>query len=163
MRRSIWIVAIVIVSTIFLGCAQEPTISDQERSEKLADAVSLANAVGAVMVTTVGIGGIPHTMIAGEMNQAGFDSVTLTDWSCPQTAANVINQDQTNSRSVSIAIWDTSQNLGYQLLGHLKTADQNLPVMQVEYKNTITASISKVLALSKKDHSDKEELEGVNP
>ena len=154
LRLSILIISILL---LFGGCSQEPLISDIARSERLADAISLAETGAKIFITTIGAGGVPHLMIAKRLTQTGKNSILVSEWDCPRTLYNLMNQDQTSSSSVSIVVCDEALDEGYQLLGNLKDKASENALDQAQAGSMMMVYINKALAFSEKPHSDVEE------
>lgn len=80
--------------------------------EKTKEAIILAQQVGHVFLATPNLDGMPHVTAAGRLESAHTGHVSVTEWLCPDTIANL----RTN-KHVSIVVWDNDTDTGYQLLG----------------------------------------------
>ncbi len=148
----------IFVLLLLFGCSPELPLSENSRNENVDTAIALAKNGGKIFVSTVGLDGMPHLMIAGAIIKTGQNSVSVTEWDCPRTLSNLINLDQTSSRSVSIVIWDEAQDIGYQLLGSfIRETSPGSPALLPPIENTINVYVSTVLKFSMKTHNDVEE------
>ena len=133
------------------------------KKEKLEKVTCLAEKAGYVFIATADAAGQPHLAAAGKLGLADEDCVTVTEWFCPGTVANL----HTN-KCVSIVVWAKDSDSGYQLLGRLeKTEDLGVldgyapglegepPLPQVEKQLLIR--IEKILDFKLAPHSDVEE------
>ena len=158
MNKPLSLFIVVSAFLLFFSCSSEPSISELARDEKVDTAVALAKDRGRIFVSTVGIDGMPHLMIAGTIAKTGQNSVSVTEWECPRTSSNLINQDQTSSRSVSIVIWDEAQDTGYQLLGScIRGTPPGSLSPQPPIEETMNVYVSTALKFSRTSHSDVEE------
>lgn len=87
------------------------------KTNRLKEAVALAKKTGHVLLATADGHGMPHIAAAGQIEQIGQDRIAVSEWFCPGTVKNL----QTN-RHLSIVVWDSIDDCGCQLLGHLETA-----------------------------------------
>ena len=85
-------------------------------TQRLQQAVDLAKKVGRVMLATSDSQGRPHMAAASKLELAEDNCVTVTEWFCPGTVANLAE-----NKYVSIIVWDESCDSGYQMLGRLET------------------------------------------
>ena len=151
--------SLVFLSMILcVSCTEEPSIGGNARNEKVDTAVAIAKDRGRIFVSTVGLDGVLHLMIAGAIAKTGQNSISVTEWECPRTSSNLINQDQAGSRSVSIVIWDEAQDEGYQLLGSvIRGTSPGSLSPQPPIEETMNVYVSAALKFSKTYHNDKEE------
>lgn len=84
------------------------------KAEKLGEVVHLAEKVGHVFVATADPGGMPHITAAGKLELAPEGRVTVTEWFCPGTVANLHA-----NKCISVVVWAKDFDSGYQLLGRL--------------------------------------------
>lgn len=129
---------------------------------KLEKAVSLAKKVGYVFIATANAEGISHIAAAGKMELSGKGCVSVTEWFCSQTVANL-----QENKCTSIVVWDPASDNGYQLLGQLEKVEdsgildgyvpneEKLHLPQVERKLLI--KIEKILDFRCGPHSDTED------
>lgn len=88
------------------------------KTEKLKEAVTLAEKVGYVLVTTADVTGLPHVAAAAKMALLPEQRVAVEGWFCPTTALNVQEK-----RRIALVVWDASQDTGYQLLGEVEKVE----------------------------------------
>jgi hypothetical protein len=133
------------------------------KAEKLGEVVHLAEKVGHVFVATADPGGMPHVAAAGKLELAPEDRVTVTEWFCPGTVANLhVN------KCISVVVWAKDPDSGYQLLGRLdKIKDLGIldgfapglegepPLPQVEKQLLI--KVEKIIEFKLGPHSDVED------
>jgi uncharacterized protein len=130
------------------------------RPKILNDAVSLADKVGHVLVTTADAAGLPHVGAAGRMSSGGAGKVEVMEWFCPGTLANL-----DRNRRVAVVVWDAPADHGYQLLGEVEQVEDMAmmdgytpaeahghPIPQVERKLIIR--VDRILDFTKTPHSD---------
>lgn len=136
------------------------------KAEKLEEIVRLAEKVEHVLVATSDPGGMPHVTAAGKLELAPQGRVTVTEWFCPGTVANL----HTN-KCISVVVWAKDSDSGYQLLGRLdKIKDLGVldgyapglegdpPLPQVEKQLLI--EVEKVIEFKLGPHSDVENWSG---
>ena len=87
--------------------------------EKLKKAVSLSRRIGFICIATAESSGMPHIATAGKIELADEGYLSITEWFCPGTIANL----QTN-KFVSIVVWDRDSDSGYQMLGKLEKIEE---------------------------------------
>ena len=130
--------------------------------EALREAIDLAAAVGHIFVATSGADGLPHLAAASALTGVADDQVLVTEWFCPGSITNL----RDNPR-VSLVVWDTGADKGYQLLGEvteiedvgvLDGYDPDLestsPAPQVERR--LLVRVGKVIQFTRAPHSDLE-------
>lgn len=123
------------------------------RCEKLA-------AKGAVVVATADSRGMPHVAAAGRLSVPQEGMVSITEWFCPGTIANVQENDQ-----VSVVAWDQSEDEGIQLLGRLEN-EREIAVLDgyvpqeegdtPQVEKELLIRVEKALEFSEAPHSDRE-------
>lgn len=130
--------------------------------ETLAKSVELAGTVRHLLVATVSEHGAPHLATAERISLEDRDLVGVTAWFCPQTADNV----QTNP-AISVAIWDSGNDLGYQLVGEvervvdLSVLDGYIPgetAISPQIERKLLIRVRHILHFSHAPHSDTEDL-----
>jgi uncharacterized protein len=128
-------------------------------------AISLGQKLRHILVATADGAGLPHVAAAAKVSSLKEGRVAVAAWFCPGTMANL----QENKR-VSLVIWDSQEDLGYQLLGEIdrveelammngyipgKERDPALP--QVERR--LIVRVEKIIDFRHGPHSDREEQE----
>jgi uncharacterized protein len=128
-------------------------------------AISMGQKMRHIFVATADGSGLPHLAAAAKVSYLEEGRVAVAAWFCPGTMANL----QENKR-VSLVIWDSQKDLGYQLLGEIerveelammngyipgKKKDSALP--QVERQ--LIVHVEKIFDFSHRPHSDREEQE----
>lgn len=82
------------------------------KTDKLEKVVRLAKDLGYVLIATADHRGMPHMAVAGKLEYTGGQNVTVKEWFCPGTVANLdVN------KCISIVAWRRQSDAGYQLLG----------------------------------------------
>lgn len=83
--------------------------------------VELADNVGHVFIATADKNGIPHIATAGKLRyDSGKKLIKVSEWFCSNTVANL-----NTNKFISIAVWDTASDKGYQLRGTLEGVHNN--------------------------------------
>jgi len=131
--------------------------------EKIAE---LAQQIRYCFIATADQKGLPHVTAAGGLALQPDRPLSVTSWFCPWTIANL----RTNRR-ISLVVWDTHENKGFQVLGELEGIkdlgmldgyipgmDEQQPRPQVEREFLVRAE--KVLEFKHGPHSDREEWHG---
>jgi hypothetical protein len=131
--------------------------------DSLQKAVRLAETTGCVFIATSDAKGMPHLAAAGKLSHAGKKNVTVTEWFCPGTVANL-----DANKCVSIVVWDKESDNGFQMLGQLEKIEDlgvldgyapglegKPPLPQVQRRLLIR--IEKILDFKQGPHSDIEE------
>jgi len=129
----------------------------------LEDAVKLSDKTGHVFVATVNAEGVPHVTAAEVLEVIGDNCVEITEWFCPVTVSNL----QTN-RSISVVVWDTDSDMGYQLVGNMEklydeavadgySAEFDFAIPRPQVERRITICVDRVLDFSAAPHNDVEE------
>ena len=126
-------------------------------------AVALAQKLQHIFVATADEAGLPHIAAAAKLSSLGEGRVAVAAWFCPGTMANL----QENKR-VSLVIWDSQKDLGYQLLGETEGVEE-LAMLdgyapgeekepsppQVERK--LIVRVERIIDFRHAPHSDREE------
>lgn len=133
------------------------------KAEKLNEIASLAQKLGYVFVATADSAGIPHVAAAAKIKLATQGHITVTEWFCPGTVANL-----NENKCISIVVWDKDSDKGYQLLGTLEKIEDigimdgyapaletTPPMPQVERQLLI--KVEKIIEFKLAPHSDLEE------
>jgi hypothetical protein len=133
------------------------------KEEKIKEAVLLAQKTGHIFLATANTNGMPHVTAAGKLEAAYGGHVTVTEWFCPGTIANL-----RNNKHVSIIVWDKETDTGYQLLGRwdkindMEILDGFAPELELEpplpqIEKQLLIKIEKILAFKVAPHSDLED------
>lgn len=67
---------------------------------------------GGLLIATSGLSGIPHMTSAGQANLEPDDRIGITEWFCPRTLENLME-----NRNISILIYDPATREGNQMVG----------------------------------------------
>lgn len=130
-------------------------------SDEIKKAEHMARVVGYVFVVTCDDMYQPHMCIAGRLEVVEDRCISLTEWFCPGTVANI-----QQNKNISVVSWDSTVDHGYQLIGKVrKSIDvgildgyagasemDNIP--QIEKQLLI--DVEKAMAFKKQPHTDKE-------
>jgi len=124
---------------------------------------SLGQKLQRVFVATADSTGLPHIGITGEIAQDSAKKLTVSAWFCPGTLKNL-----EQNRLVSLVIWDSEKDDGYQLLGKVESMEEQAimnghaselearkPVPQVKWM--LVVNVDKVINFTGAPHSDVEE------
>lgn len=135
--------------------------------ETLQKLVTLGERVGFLFIVTADEHGVPHLAIAKNFHVASDDEISLTDWICPTTAANLAV-----NLHVSCIAWDARTDLGFQATGvvqhdeaisngeDFEPESELGPVMpQVKTERMLTVRIDTVVAFTAEVHSDEPDEE----
>ena len=129
--------------------------------EALEQAVNMARA-SFLFVATADADGMPHLAAARDLALARSDEVSVIEWFCPRTLANL----QANPR-IAIVVWNATENSGFQLVGRVQNmvelgiidgyapAAEPIPLPQVE--RMLLVKVESVLRFLQAPHSDIEE------
>jgi hypothetical protein len=77
--------------------------------------VRLGASAGHVIVATAAPDGLPHVASARQIDSMPDGRLRVTEWFCPGTMANL-----QHNRSVSLVVWDSVADAGYQVLGEVE-------------------------------------------
>ena len=132
------------------------------KAEALQMAVELAEK-GRIFVATSNKAGLPHIAAAEELVSSGNSKVSVSEWFCPGTIANI-----EQNRRVAIAVWNPETDKGYQLLGEIEAVEElgildryspetesKEPLPQV--LRQLLVRVSKILDFKRAPHSDVDE------
>ena len=131
--------------------------------DSLEKVVRIAKDLGYVFIATADRKGMPHMAAAGKLEYAGGQNVTVREWFCPGTVANLdVN------KNISIVAWHRESDVGYQLLGtttkifdvdvldgYAPETEQMPPSPQIERELLI--KVDKILEFKLAPHTDLEE------
>lgn len=131
--------------------------------EKLKQLAAIAQKTKQIFVATADLAGSPHIACAGCANVEGENFLSITEWFCPGTVANLRKNE-----NIAVAAWDKNTDEGYQVIGKLaKIQDVAVldsyapdietrhPLPQVERKLVI--EVEKILDFRLGPHTDVEE------
>lgn len=129
----------------------------------LREAVRLAGIMEYVLVGTASKEKEPHIAVATSINIVDDVHVTVSAWFCPTTVINLFENP-----SVSLVIWDSQSDTGYQLVGTSEQVenmavlgcwtpevDGKISAPQVERR--ILVRIDKIIDFRHAPHNDIEE------
>lgn len=132
------------------------------KSDKLKDALRLAETLGHIFVATADSKGSPHIAAAGKLTLNSDGLLGVSAWFCPGTVANL-----SENRRIALVVWDAKKDIGFQLLGEVKDI-QELGVLngyapaieaktrfpQVQRK--LLVRLNKIIEFTHAPHSDVE-------
>ena len=126
-------------------------------------AVNLGQKLQHIFVATSDNRGLPHVAAAGRITPVSDKKVAVSAWFCQGTVENL-----EQNRFISLVIWDSASDKGYQLLGKVEQIEEEdmmngyAPELekkgltpQVERK--LIVRVEKVIDFSHAPHSDIEE------
>jgi hypothetical protein len=129
----------------------------------LRDAVNLAGRLEHILIGTADRNKKPHIAVATKINSVDDVHVAVREWFCPVTVANLFENP-----SVSLAIWDSKGDTGYQLIGVSEgieamatlgcwtpEMDKQISVPQVERR--VLVRVDKIYDFKHAPHNDTEE------
>ncbi len=133
------------------------------KKQAIQRAVSLGQKLQHIFVATSDNRGLPHVAAAGRITPVSDKKVAVSAWFCPGTVENL-----EQNRLVSLVIWDSASDKGYQLLGEVEKMEEEAMMNgyaseleskgltpQVERK--LIVRVEKVIDFSHAPHSDIEE------
>jgi len=128
----------------------------------LKKAIQFYEKSGYGFLATASAEGLPHIACVGKIDLISPDSIAITEWFCPRTVRNL-----SKNPSLSLVLWDQSDDRGYQLLGTSQRQEDTAllngysveeetrpPLPQVEWK--LLMSVNKVLEFTHAPHNDVE-------
>lgn len=126
-------------------------------------AVNLGQKLQHIFVATSDKRGLPHVAAAGRITSVRDEIVAVSAWFCPGTVENL-----EQNRFVSLVIWDSASDKGYQLLGEVEKIEEeammNGYAPELESKGTmpqverkLIVRVDKIIDFSHAPHSDIEE------
>ncbi len=126
-------------------------------------AVNLGQKLQHIFVATSDDRGLPHVAAAGRITPVQDEKVAVSAWFCPGTVENL-----EQNRLVSLVIWDSASDKGYQLLGEVEKIEEeammNGYAPELESKGTmpqverkLIVRVEKIIDFSHAPHSDIEE------
>lgn len=131
------------------------------KTELIRKAVDMANRVGYALVATSDRKGLPHVAASRRVEAEPDNHVSVSEWFCPGTLANLQENPQ-----ISVVVWDPATDKGYQIIGKsaamedtammdgFSPAVEENPPPQVERK--IRIQVDRILDFSHAPHSDEE-------
>jgi hypothetical protein len=127
---------------------------------KLKKIVHLAESVGCVFIATADDKAMPHIAAASRLDYADVEHVTVSEWFCPGTVANL-----RLNKSVSIVVWSRDTDTGFQLLGTVEKVhdaaildgyapaiEQTHPMPQI--RKSLLIKVERILDFTLAPHSD---------
>ena len=130
-------------------------------TEKIKEALHIAEENGPVFIFTVGTDGRPHVAAARGIETESEGKLAITEWFCPNTLENL-----TGNPCLSVVVWDTTVDVGYQFLGRLDriqdmgvldgfapAEESEPPLPQVLRK--LVMDVEEVLTFKRRPHSDR--------
>ncbi len=133
------------------------------KTERLKKAVELSTKTGYIFIATVDNAGMPHIGAAGRMDLTEQGCLVVTEWFCPGTIANLLE-----NKDISIVVWDRVSDSGYQMLGKLEriedlgvldgyapTLESQQPLPQVQRR--LLVKVQKIIDFKLAPHSDTED------
>ena len=131
--------------------------------DSLEKVVRMAKDLGYVFIATADRKGMPHMAAAGKLEYAGGQNVTVREWFCPGTVANL-----DDNKCISIVAWSRQPDTGFQLLGtvtkildigvldgYAPELERGHPMPQVEKELLI--KVEKIIEFKLAPHTDLEE------
>jgi len=133
------------------------------KPDSLADAVNLAREIGHVFVATADATAMPHIAAAGRLAPAPNRCVTVTEWFCPGTVANL-----QQNKHVAIVVWNRDSDTGYQLIGEVQESrdlgilDGYAPALEgrpplPQVQRQLLIKVERILDFKLAPHSDTED------
>jgi hypothetical protein len=133
------------------------------KTEELEKVMRFAKDLGYALIATADRKGMPHMAAAGKLEYTGGQNVSVREWFCPGTVANLAV-----NKSISIVTWRRESDVGYQLLGtttkifdvdaidgYTPEAEQMHTMPQIERELLI--KVDKILVFKLAPHTDLEE------
>lgn len=129
--------------------------------ETMSKVLRLAEKAGRVFIATADGDSIPHIAVAKRMQPSSGDTVSITEWFCPETISNL-----SINRNVSLVVWDDTHDEGYQCIGEMKAViesgmldgyspiEERSPVQQILH--SLSIKLSAVIPFSLAAHVEKE-------
>lgn len=129
----------------------------------LKEAVNLAEKLEYILIGTASKKKEPHIAVATRINIVDDLHVTVSAWFCPTTVINLFENP-----SVSLVIWDSQGDMGYQLVGASEQVenmavlgcwtpevDGKISVPQVERR--VLVRVDRIIDFKHAPHNDIEE------
>ncbi|HEA67706.1 MAG TPA: pyridoxamine 5'-phosphate oxidase family protein [Desulfobacterales bacterium] len=132
------------------------------RPESIHKAIQLSRQIKYVLIATSNRRGLPHVAAAGSLQKAPGDRISVAEWFCPGTVANL----QVN-RQIAIIVWDRASDTGYQLLGKVEKVEETAvmngfspqdegPSHLPQVQRNLIVQVKEMLAFSRRPHNDVE-------
>lgn len=130
------------------------------KHETLEEAVNLAERVSNVFLATADREGLPHLTSVGEVRRLPEGSLSIRDWFCPTTLANLETKP-----SFSLTIYDAETDQGYQLIAEAQelkegsilngyvAGEEDAP-LQPQVRWDLIAHVKEILRFRHGPHSD---------
>lgn len=129
----------------------------------LRDAVKLAGKMEHILIGTANKNKEPHIAVATRINIVDDAHVAVSEWFCQGTVANLFENPL-----VSLVIWDSEGDTGYQLIGVSESidnmavlgcwtpeVDKQISVPQIERR--VLVRVNKIFDFKHAPHNDIEE------
>lgn len=133
------------------------------KMEEIRKAVSDVSWTNPAFIATTDLDGVPHITCAGKLAIENENVLSVTEWFCPGTVANL-----RRNPNISVAVLDKDTDGGFQFIGMLeKISDVGIldgyaaavegkyPIPQVEKQ--LVVRVKKIMDFSLKPHTDIEE------
>jgi hypothetical protein len=133
------------------------------KKQTIQRAVNLGQKIQHLFVATSDNRGLPHVAAASKITLVSDEKVAVSEWFCPGTLENL-----EQNRFVSLVIWDSASDKGYQLMGKVEKMEEEAMMNgyaaeldtkmlrpQVEWK--LIVRVEKVIDFTQAPHSDIEE------
>jgi hypothetical protein len=133
------------------------------KKQAIQRALSLGQKLQHIFVATSVKRGLPHVAAAGKIAPVQDEKVAVSAWFCPCTAENL-----EQNRLVSLVIWDSASDKGYQLLGGVEKIEEDAMLngyapelekkgLTPQVERTLIVRVESVIDFSQAPHSDIEE------
>lgn len=132
------------------------------KAETLKQIVTLAERGGCVFIATADDKFLPHIAAAGRLEFTDSEHVTVSEWFCPGTVANL-----RLNKNISIVVWSKESDTGFQLLGLIEkvhdaavldgysaATEQMPPLPQI--RKSLMVKVVKIFDFALAPHSDTE-------
>jgi len=123
------------------------------------DFLSFAKKADVILMATSNPSGVNHVAPAGIIEyDSDSDSVTVTEWFCPKTVANLHE-----NLNISIVLWKLKLDCGYQVEGRLidvhiapvkSAADRSNPKRPAQFCKKLLVKVYTISEFSEAPHSD---------
>jgi len=127
---------------------------------ELSQITHLSARTGYALVATAGPDGVPHVASARRLDALPEGYLAVAEWFCPGTMANL-----QHNRSVSLVVWDSGTDTGYQVLGEVEEirelsvldgiapGEAPLPVVP-QIERELIVRVSQILSFRQAPHTD---------
>lgn len=143
------------------GCPAESEMTVLP-TEDLRDAVVISERTGLALLATADERGMPHLTAAGRLEALSRERVAVSEWFCPRTIENLAVNPK-----VSLIVWETENDTGYQLLGRSEGVEvvamvdgtpppEELQEPLPQVQRRVTVRVEQVLEFKRGAHNDRE-------